>query len=106
MTRKVDLPPYSTLILNEVYNFGQHVNKSSGFMGLDVGLLQENYKKLKSIRLNIAENEKPKPYANMEIKIWNPPTTALKTMVDLAYPLRMLNQDKMFVNNMKGKNVF
>ena len=99
----MELPPFSTLILDEMYSFGQDVNRQNGFMGLDVRLLQENYKKLKSIRLNISENEKPKPYANMEIKIWNPPTTALKTMVDLAYPLRMLNQDKMFVKNLKGK---
>ena len=102
MTRKSDLPPFSTLIMDEIYNLGQNVNRRSGFMGLDIRLLQENFKKLKNIRLNISENEKPKPYANMEIRIWNPPTTALKTMVDLAYPLRMLTHDKMFVKNLKG----
>ena len=102
MTKKAELPPYSTLIMDDIYHLGQNVNKKGGFMNLDIRLLQENFKKLKSIRLKISENEKPKPYANMEIRIWNPPTNALKTMVDLAYPLRMLNQDKMFVKNLKG----
>ena len=72
-------------------------------MGLDIRILQENYNQLKNIRLNISENEKPKPYANMEIRIWNPPTVALKSMVDLAYPFRLLSNDRLFVKSLKGK---
>ena len=93
--------------MDENYSFGQNVNRMgpSGFMGLDIRILQENYNQLKNIRLNISENEKPKPYANMEIRIWNPPTVALKSMVDLSYPFRLLNHDRLFVKSLKGKFV-
>ena len=73
------------------------------FMGLDIRLLQENYAKLKQIRIKVSENEKPKPYANMEIRLWNPTTVALRSQVDLSYPIRMLTQDRQFVKNFKGE---
>ena len=76
------------------------------FMGLDIRVLQENFAKLKQIRIKISENEKPKPYANMEIRLWNPPTVALKSQVDLSYPIRMLTQDRQFVKSFKGRIIF
>ena len=74
------------------------------FMGLDTDTLRENFNNLKSIRMHITDNEKPKPYANLEIRIWNPPTVALKEVIDQAYPIRMLTQDRQFIKNLSGKD--
>ena len=104
LTHKYNLPAFSTLIMDENLIFGpDHMRDPMSFMGLDIRILQENFAKMKQIRIKISENERPKPYANMEIRLWNPPTVALKSQVDLSYPIRMLTQDRQFVKSFKGK---
>ena len=39
----------------------------------------------------------------MEFKLWNPPTVALKQVIDQSYPNRLLTQDRQFVKNLSGK---
>lgn len=88
----------SDLVVN-----GDNVGSGNRFMGLDIDTLKENFNNLKNIRMFISENERPKPYANLEFRLWNPPTVALAEVIDQSYPIRMMTQDRQFIKNLSGK---
>ena len=71
-------------------------------MGLNTNQIDENFAGLKKIRIQITDVDSVKPYANLEFRLFTPPTMALKEIVDPSYPARLLASDKQLVKNLSG----
>ena len=72
-------------------------------MGMKVDQLKSNFSTLKSFRMLITDTDSTKPYANLEYRLFAPPTMAMKEIVDPGYPNRLLIRDKQFIQNLNGK---
>ena len=72
-------------------------------MGLNKDQMRENFAALKRMKFLLTNEESVKPYANMEIRLFFPPTMAMTEVVDYSYPARLLTRDKQYVKNMSGE---
>lgn len=75
------------------------------FMGLSKEQMLANFAGLKRMKFLVTNEESVKPYANMEIRLFYPPTMAMTEVVDYSYPARLLTRDKQFVKNMAGREL-
>ena len=72
-------------------------------MGINVKQLEDNFATMRSFKMLITDTDSTKPYANLEYRLYAPPTNALKEIVDPGYPLRLLTRDRQFITNLSGK---
>ena len=97
-------PAVTTLDLTNIVINGRKLSeRTNTFMGLDSKQILANFADLKRKKFLVTNEEAVKPYANMEIRLFYPPTMAMSEVVDYSYPARMLTRDKQFVKNMAGE---
>ena len=82
------------------------LKRENSFMGINVKQLEANMATMKTFKMLITDSDSTKPYANLEYKLFAPPTMALKEIVDPGYPARLLTRDKQFINNLSSELMF